>query len=385
MADNNFENNITDAPIQLPRHPFWEVFRRFGRDETLALIINAISTFIVTLLLSSVKTIDVKIKGLIIALSGPVFEKIGFFPAHFWEAWKEYKTVGKKTNPGFRRFFIRALKNGFKSLIEDILIHDPIYMILVYTGILLYPQTPPWILSVSSFVIAVLIVSAIEVSYVELTYFLFKRSLCKIEFEVESYYETRFLISKEQNPKDLINHIIKEFDLPPCFERNYKDKYFDNSLKNYCSRTPQLLLRERTEKKGLIRSLQVVYNRAMEIEEKNLTQFRYFAIKKDKIYFELNEDLPESIDKINNNKVKDKLIKYLNNDRALNIDFKRLVSYNRKTLFISVDHLEKLMPYYVVELKVYKDKNLLKKAMRFIMQEFPVIQTTYRKFDLIGI
>jgi len=67
------KQGIDDAPIMLPGSPFWSVFRRFGRDELIAMIINVIGTAIVNFFIAI---------PLILSIAGPILEKIGFFPAH---------------------------------------------------------------------------------------------------------------------------------------------------------------------------------------------------------------------------------------------------------------------------------------------------------------
>ena len=75
--------SYAEKPIKIPGHPFWNVFKRFGRDEFIALITNLVGTFIVYTFWSN---------PLLLALAGPILEKIGFFPAHFYEGWVVYKT-----------------------------------------------------------------------------------------------------------------------------------------------------------------------------------------------------------------------------------------------------------------------------------------------------
>ena len=43
MTDQGLEELLT-TPIELPENPYWEVFKRFGKDEFIALIINALGT-----------------------------------------------------------------------------------------------------------------------------------------------------------------------------------------------------------------------------------------------------------------------------------------------------------------------------------------------------
>ena len=156
------------------------------------------------------------------------------------QPWRPYSfsksstpSADKRENPKFRKYFKKAVKNGSKSLLEDLFFHDPIYTLLMYAGIMLYSGTPPWILSITSFMIAVIMVSLLEVSYHEYSYYKFKRSLTKIGFEVESYYETRFLINKEKDPVELIQSVTKEFHLEHYFERDYCDTYFNNCFPTF--------------------------------------------------------------------------------------------------------------------------------------------------------
>jgi len=40
------DSDISEIPIKLPGSAFWNVFKRFGRDELVALFINTIGTVI---------------------------------------------------------------------------------------------------------------------------------------------------------------------------------------------------------------------------------------------------------------------------------------------------------------------------------------------------
>ncbi|HRW22007.1 MAG TPA: hypothetical protein P5509_08540, partial [Bacteroidales bacterium] len=76
--------------------------------------------------------------------------------------------------------------------------------------------------------------------------------------------------------------------------------------------------------------------------------------------------------------------KYTNNEKIEHIIFKRQVVNNPETLLVSVDSVHgKTEPFYLVELKVFKDKKTLLSAMKYIMHEFTVVQTTHGKHDLL--
>ena len=79
METNLHLQNLSEKPIFIPRHPFWTIFRRFGRDELLALVINVFATILAKIFFAS---------AIILSIAGPIIEKIGFFPAPFYEARK---------------------------------------------------------------------------------------------------------------------------------------------------------------------------------------------------------------------------------------------------------------------------------------------------------
>ena len=368
---------LADAPIKVPGSPFWNVFKRFGRDESIAMFINVIGTAIISIFFSA---------AWILSLAGPVIEKIGFFPAHFKEALDIYKTTPKEKRKGINFYFKKAMKNGSVSLLEDILVHDPIYILLMFLGLSVYAGTPPWLLSAASFIIAVFAVSGLEVGATELRYKKYKRKLKKLGFDYERYYESRFFISKEKKPKEVVESLMKKFELTILKKRNYHDLYLDNNLKHFSGRSPRLRLRKRTHEnkeefypgnQEWMQTLQVVYTRAGERSRGILDQHRYFPICKEKLYYFLEGNMPKSFNEIKSSNAK----KTLKSKEILReINFQR-ISANNDHLLISVDNINENSSYYVLELKVYQDVKLLMKAMRFVMREFPVVQTTHSKSD----
>jgi hypothetical protein len=141
-------------------------------------------------------------------------------------------------------------------------------------------------------------------------------------------------------------------------------------------------MRRRTnEHDDLICSAQIVYTRAAEICENKFDQCRFFPIKKDKIYFAVtdpNTTIPNEIKK----SAREFLCKHnidLENKHV--VKFTRVVAYN-KNLLISADRVRGSRNFYLIEVKVYKDVRLLMQAMRFIMKELPVLQTTRGKLEL---
>lgn len=156
------EEKVKQTPIQLPGNPFWEVLRVFGRDEMTALLVSTLSTFLVSLLSSN---------PIILSLTGPVIEKIGFFLPYLKN---------------------RSFNQGFSSLVKDLVLHDPIYAVLMYWGLTHYSATPVWVLAIFSFTLAVFLASAAVITYQEISYQVRSWNLQLNGFSRVSYLEARF-------------------------------------------------------------------------------------------------------------------------------------------------------------------------------------------------
>lgn len=363
--------NLSQRPITIPGSPFWNVLRRFGRDEVIAMGINVLGTAVTGFFSAS---------AALLSVIGPIVEKIGFFPAHFVEAWKIHRTTPEAQRQSLGHYIKRAVRGGAVSLAEDVLVHDPVYIVLMYLGLSAYKGTPAWILSAVSFVIAVIAVAFIEVGITEARYLIFKWRAKRAGFEVEKYYESRFLVDAVFDPDQAMKLISEQFDLDTAYEMVYNDTYFDNTLPEYSDRTAKFRLRKRTDETGaFVRSAQIVYTRAAEVCEDKFEQARFFPIKKEKIYFELDSipSVPVEMDP----EAGAFADKYVDGDKAQSLAFSRMVSYN-KVLLVSADRIRGSRDFYLLEVKVYKDIEALVKAMRFVMRELPVLQTTHGKLEL---
>lgn len=375
---------IASDPIKLPGSPFWTVFKRFGRDEGIAMITNIIGTAIASFFTSS---------PLFISISGPIFEKIGFFPGHFKDAWTVYKTTPETNRKKLSFYFWKAVRGGSVSLAEDVVIHDPVYIFLMYVGITISPAIPVWILAALSFIVAVVVVSFIEVGVTELRYAFFKKRLVRKGFETENYFESRFHISSDMDPEEVISNLSRQFNLNSWGSLEYSDIYFEHKISNYSGRTAKLRLRRRTpyeisqanvyevvERDGFLQTVQVVFTRASELCE-HLDQCRYFPLKKDKLYFFLDQEMPCRIRDVECDQIKNHLERLRNRDEPIKkVNFKRTLAQNSE-LLVSVDEARGGKHFYLLELKSY-DTKILQTAMRYVMMEFPVVQTTYGKHEL---
>lgn len=377
--------DAVERPIRLPGSPFWNVFKRFGTSELVALVVNVTATVIMSCLTASV---------LWLSLAGPIVEKIGFFPTHFYEAWNVYRTTPAQARKKLGWYFRRACRAGFWDLLEDIVIHDPVYVILFAWG-LAYPGVPPWLLAFFSFVLAVFVVAALEVAISEMRFLLFQYRLKRAGFEREVYYESRFQVRLGTGEVErLIKKLKDEFGLQDIEEKTYNDRYFENNLAHYSGRRPVVRLRRRKlgpsdqkwltdhgdvlDGSGFLQTLQVVYSRPNEARGRLLDQFRFFLILKIKFYKVLLQPMPSELEGVVGVSAR-ALLKA--KDKIKDVRFKRKVLKDRENdLLVAIDnsHRNNLC---LVELKTFRDVNLLCRIMRFIMMESPAVQMTVQKLD----
>jgi hypothetical protein len=371
-----------ETKIEIPAHPFWGVFKRFGRDELISMLVNVVGTGIASMFSANAWTL---------ALVGPIVEKIGFFPAHCWEAWQVWRTTPEGNRKPLRHYIGRALKGGAVSLGEDVLVHDPIYILLMMAGIHVYPEAPAWLLAGASFILAVFAVAGLELGCTEARYALFKHRLHAKGFELEKYYESRFLISAEREPVEVLDRLVREFGLDVRMELDFHDRYFRIEAPHYSGRTPKARLRDRGNDEEAAsgrswgcraRSIQIVFTRAVEHAPAQLGQYRYFIIKKDKLYHVLKGEMPTRLREVKDDGIRALLERMRRKDSYTEVAFRRKLAHN-KDLLASVDHVRGDRGCWLLELKTHRNIRLLMQAMRFVMMEFPVIQTTHGKQELI--
>lgn len=353
-----------DVSIILPENPFWKVFKRFGRDEMISLIFNVIGTVIIAYIIKQNQNFSEGFKIFLISIAGPIVEKIGFYPAHLYEGWKEWK-LDKSKKLG--KCLWSSFKNGSVSLLEDLLIHDPVYIGLMYLGQTVYIGTPEWLLAFSSFIIAVIVVSIAEVSFIELMFKRFKYSLGN-KFKKEKYYESRFYVDYDHiNPDTFIQKISKKFDLDS--RRNYwfEDIYYKAKLSNYNGRIGKVRKRIIEKEEGCVIKYQITYTKAGEIPQQTLSQYRFFINEKEKFITDIEKNS----------------LKYCNTNIFSSLRFIRKSALKKDGLYAAIDTVINGNKYAVIELKVFNDLELIKSAMKFIMDEFNVIQTTHGKSDIV--
>ncbi|MFA5985982.1 MAG: hypothetical protein WC819_01375 [Parcubacteria group bacterium] len=383
--------------IVLPGSPFWDVFKRFGSDEVLALVVNTGATFWLGLYFTNTAGTDVVARfagvyvtlNFLLSLIGPVVEKVGFFPLHFWEAFKIYRSTIQENRRSLCCYFGKALRKGSKSLMQDVLIHDPVYFAIMYVGLLCLPETPAWLLSFFSFVVAVFIVAGGEVSFVELLYLRLKRGLKRLGFSQISYLESRFYYDSHETARMIFDMLVARYDLATMgidgsvFSQDpsvsqYYDRYIGNKLPVYNARRPRVRFRQREsrkDKKSLM-SIQIVFTLTKEMDRREVAQYRYFPIRKDKFYCRFSGNMCENIVDILDPSIRRFLKRFFLPKDVTNVQFVRMVANNPQTLLVSLDQVGEVS---IVELKTYLgQKTILKEAMRLAMHHGGQ-QTTHDK------
>jgi hypothetical protein len=401
---------IRTPAIRLPANPFWEVFKTFGRDELTGGVIALIATAIIeasfyaynggTLgavfgsggsggveIAAGVATFTAT-QMLLLAFAGPVLEKIGFFVWHFKEARDTYNTTPVIYRKDYGHYVKQALRGGGKTLMWDILLHDPLYVLLMLFGMKLHPSTPAWLLVPVAFGVAVVAVAFLEVAVNELRYKWFTHKLCKRGFDLEQYYDARLYLDPSVDPKEVIT-VLKNRFLPdqPIHGRHYQDHYYPVGLSDYNGRQGRLRVRHRDAgdneewqstkgKQPKTTTAQYIYSRTVEDSSKGVGQFRFFPRIKDK-HYNMHHSLHEALYQAELD------AKALGSkEDPVIIDFDRYMVADHDTLYMAVDAVND--SWRVIELKVYPDKlQLLIEAMHFVMHYFPAQQTTDRKIDLI--
>lgn len=383
------QQDLSGEPIRLPGSPFWNVFKRFGLDEMIALAINTIGTTIIGMF---------AVPMALLAFVGPVIEKIGFFPAHIVEAFKLHRSIPKERRRSLGHYLWKAIKSGSVSLVEDLLVHDPLY-ILLFLGLSLYPGIPIWLITICSFLAAVVVVAWLEVAWNESRYWFFRRKAQKVGFDKDKYFETRFFLDVPiEGVPTIIEKMRAGLKLSIDDTLEYRDTYFLNDLPKFSGRSPVLRLRERAlgasdrrwqvlkhkphlQAAGKMQTIQMVYARAYEEQEKRLDQFRFFLIRKEKFYFLLDYLMPAGLESIQESRVRG-LLKSAGKPYK-QVAFRRVVMRDdSKDLLVTVDAPSNTEHHCVIELKVRTKTYLLVQAMRFVMTALPVTQTTMPKSEL---
>ncbi len=391
-----FNQRAAEQPILLPENAFIKKFKDLGVDEILAAFIDPASSAVGNMFLPTA------LKPYILPITGPVAEKAIFILRHALEAKGIYKTTPEKIRKPYNFYLKEGVKHGAENLVKDIIYHDPIYITLMYAGLTLFPNVHPSIISFADYLVSVPMAVGLDVMVDEIRHKKTTNKLIKAGFHHEKYYESRFRVLKEKDPSVALEEFMEEFNLTSSGTVMYKDTYCDINSQGFSGRELSMRLRQR-EKRDFekenpvwieegefldsdnITSLQITYTRAREDKghKNTIDQCRYFPVRKEKLYALIDPNT-KSLEDITDTKILNIIKDRLLSNKTKEITFERTIARNGE-LAICTDKVVTDRPYYILELKVYKDTNLLKQAMRYIMVNFPlaVEQTTYGKNGML--
>ncbi len=381
---DGLEKRLQSEPIPFPTNPFFDVFKRFGRDELYAGLGNVASTAGFEFLFRNVLSkgvLDASLAGV-----GPVAEKIWLLADYWKESYNVWKTTPKDKRKKVHEYVWDAVRAGKTTLIEDIIVHDPIYAGMVYAGLKAYPDTPAWMISTVAFMLSVTLVSGLEIGVTELRYKNLQGKLKNAGLRKESYFESRFFISKDKHPEGVMDTLSREFGLHESASWDYHDIYIPNNLPHFSGRRPHIRLRDRENSSGEhVRTAQVIYRKEVDAGRRE-EWHTYLPTRKDKYFFMIEQDkMPSEICGIEDDSVRRCLSRLvLPGAEPRDIRFTREYARNPR-LLVSTDHVHLKRPFYVVEMKVYDEIELMKEAMRYAMFEFPVIPTVHGKERLLSL
>lgn len=365
-----------EAPVRYPGNSYYNELRSFGEGELWAAAINIIATAVAA---------GFGAPPLTLALVGPLTEKVGFFIKHLRDAFNVYNTTPPGKRDKFTYYLWKALKSGSGDLALDVAVHDPIYVVLVYMGLEAFPDTPAVLFAAASFAVALFIAAGIKVGVDEFRYLWFQRNLRNLGFGKESFIESRFHISTTDVHGAALEDLARSFGLGEIKDIEYRDKYFETNLPEFSGRKPKLRFRERTTAEGkTLRSLQIVYTRTRQ-ETTKYSQFNFYPQRKDKFYYILPDGsgMPSAVSDIRNHDVRGYVESIVRAQLPPEkVHFERSYANHPDTLFVSADKVRCGEGFCVMEIKTYRKKDLLVAAMRQLMLNHTVLQTTNGKKDI---
>lgn len=363
-SKSTVNQRLSEQPIVLPGNPFWEILKDFGRDELIALGINAAGVGALSL---------VSDNPALLSLTGPALEKIGFFVNSSKQAAEVYRTTPPEKRKPKREYAVAAIRDGLPNFIRDLVAHDPLYTGLMLLELQRFPETPAWMLSIVAFLISVAAVSIGEVARGEAAYSRRTARLKKEGFLLEPQLEARFVIETGDS-QTVLQELADHFGLGEIHTSTYEDTYFKTTLPFYNSRQPALRIRKRTEEGQETgqEKIQIIYTRTSELKKQQPEQYNYFPVAKDKFQQPLTDD------------TRSLLQKFTAGEEPHRVIFTRDYAHIPGQLLISTDQINNEgHSYTVIEVKSFrKEKEAVHRmiqVMRYIMSRYQVVQTTLSK------
>jgi len=384
--------------IELTPNPYLAFGMRLGRDELFAGISSAFWTTLVKLafIYLAADLVGSHFEIVVLALVGPVSEKPALFTKYIIDAWREYKCTVPSERHSRGYYLKQVWREGWPTLRADLLYHDPAYSVLLWFMLQISVgagAVSVAVLSAVSFVTAVALASAAEVLAVECAYQLRHWRLRRAGFITKSYYEARFMLDPDGDPKyasrSVLDRLQQEFDLGDRKIFTYRDVYAtENSLAVYNGRKPYLRFRRRLTEDGEVskQAVQVMHTMSREVRARTRGLYRCYTMHKRKSGYDFPLDGPMFWDasEIPDPAVARIVKKFQSGDQHREVRFSRDVVTSDRRLFISVDtpagREDQLGPYWL-EVKVKDDLDLLREVSDYIACNLPVRASTQSRLE----
>lgn len=377
-ALDNFRDSNNGGLLIQPENQYTNALRNFASAEGVALGINAAATWALTYFTNS--------PGLLTAI-GPVVEKVGFF---VWEGIKEFR------KPSSEDPFVKRLINMFKGTLDtlktDLLFHDTTYVALMRGALALtqnlgLPLSPTVVPTVAAacFALAVPIAPWLELKTWSGAFELAKFYLTqKKGFRSETYYETRFVLSDDCDPKEILDSLSRRFGLHQRHARKFTDTYFTNTFPESSGR--EVVARER--KVAVLGETEQIIHHNFEIviseveNKKSKKGDNILPTKKQKFASALSDGdsaRERDLGVFWNRRLKRQ------DSPTLTLEF---LSYCARNNLLRVDldlfPTEEGRAVYLLEIKVYPEaRDLLRQTMDYLRKNSGVAQTTRSPYDVV--
>jgi len=391
--------------IEIPENPYIHFGKELTKDEMIAMAIGGAATYGADLLLNALFSGECPraIRAPVLGFVQPIAEKPALTYRHIRKAYKDNPKKGKRrTLQGHKEIIIEGLRDSAPIMRADILYHDP-YQWMIMTGLTagINPDSSLEVvlLQGASFLIALAGAAATEVKSVDLRYKYLTRKLVESGFGSLSYFESRYLVtpeSRDHSPRQVIERIIEEFELPEKISWSYHDNYMRRlKIDKFNAWKPYVRFRERNEEDGdrIMRSTQVNFTNAFQVKRKKRSLYNCYACAKRKFFLPIQgEEMVWDSEGIEDPKVRKRIQKIERETEYHRVRFWREGSRDPEGLFVTVDvpyslgdgkpDLENFRGRYWIEVKVHEDLGLLLDANDYIAKHFPVDSTTKNKLEL---
>lgn len=357
--------------LSIPEHIIKKVLKNFGADEAIAWVFNTWWTALLSAWAR--ETLSQTQKSLLYTIGWPVIEKFWLFARHIWQACKlrQDTPYHERKSPIF--YFKQIAKWWWESLLKDVLIHDPLYWMLMYACLQSHTNASSlWITaySVWSFILAIGWVALLERGYDETKYAILKKNLEQAWFLKDAYYQSKLEMTTQiYTAEEIFDCLNDRFNLTDYFQRNYSDEYIESKNEMYWWKYIHLRKRQVTSPTTWENrcASELVLTKPDIIRLNGLHELNYFYMEKEKWTFGDNLD--------------DNLLapRKSKNEQNEIITFDRTVSRNAQWLYVAHDTNHD--KNNGIELKVHHhNKKLLVWAITILKKHFPwLVQSTITK------